>query len=89
MTKGLRLHAPILLTSALGPCLIRPSLLRPTEYFPNGDLQKYLSSSLIEKEARHIILQVLEGLQLMHDNGFVHRGLKLAVSSKTRTHAAL
>lgn len=51
------------------------------EYLPNGDLQNYLHSPLSEKEARHIVLQVLEGLQFMHDNGFTHRDLKPAVSS--------
>lgn len=51
------------------------------EYLPDGDLQKYLHSPLLEEEARHIILQVLEGLQFMHDNGFTHRDLKPAVSS--------
>ena len=50
------------------------------EYLPEGDLHKHLSSPLPENEAQHIVLQVLEGLHFMHDNGFTHRDLKPAVS---------
>ena len=50
------------------------------EYLPNGDLNKYLSSPLPEKEGQHIISQILEGLHFMHDKGFAHRDLKPAVS---------
>lgn len=54
------------------------------EYLPEGDLHKYLSTPLPEKEGQHIISQILEGLHFMHDNGFAHRDLKPAVSLATR-----
>lgn len=49
------------------------------EYFPYGDLQRYLTRPLPEREAREIISQVLEGLKHMHDNRFIHRDLKPGV----------
>ena len=54
------------------------------EYLPNGDLHQYLSSPLPEKESQQIVLQILEGLQFMHDVGFAHRDLKPAVSLTIR-----
>lgn len=44
-----------------------------------GDLQRYLTKPLPESEARRITFQVLEGLEFMHDNGFVHRDIKPGV----------
>lgn len=49
------------------------------EYLPDGDLHKYLNSPLPEKEGRHIVSQILEGLRFMHEIGFAHRDLKPAV----------
>jgi len=46
------------------------------EYLRYGDLQNYLGQPFPEVEARQIALQVTEGLQLMHENGFAHRDLK-------------
>jgi serine/threonine protein kinase len=54
------------------------------EYLPDGDLHKYLNSSIPEKEGQQIISQVLEGLDFMHKNGFAHRDLKPAVSLLSR-----
>jgi serine/threonine protein kinase len=53
------------------------------EYLELGDLQDYLRGKhkpLPEFEARGIMSQILEGLDLMHDNGFAHRDLKPNVS---------
>lgn len=49
------------------------------EYYEMGDLQRYLTRPLPEPEARRITFQVLEGLEFMHDNGFVHRDIKPGV----------
>ena len=50
------------------------------EYFPNGDLQRYIGSPLPENETQTIVSQILEGLDYMHQNKFTHRDLKPAVS---------
>ncbi|KAL3446883.1 kinase-like domain-containing protein [Aspergillus insuetus] len=49
------------------------------EYLELGDFQSYLQNNpkLPEIEVREIIFQVLDGLNLMHDNEFTHRDLKL------------
>ncbi|KAJ0424924.1 kinase-like domain-containing protein [Aspergillus carlsbadensis] len=49
------------------------------EYLDLGDLHSYLRNNpaLPEKEAREIIFQILDGINLMHDNEFTHRDLKL------------
>lgn len=54
------------------------------EYLPDGDLHKCLNSPLPEDEAQHIVFQILEGLDFMHNNGFAHRDLKPAVSLDVR-----
>ncbi|KAJ6127856.1 hypothetical protein N7471_009073 [Penicillium samsonianum] len=55
------------------------SLFIAMEYLQLGDLQGYLHDQkqpLPEFEAQGIMSQILEGLYLMHDNGFAHRDLK-------------
>lgn len=55
------------------------SLFIAMEYLELGDLQDYVlnqSQPLPEFEAQHIMSQILEGLGLMHENGYAHRDLK-------------
>jgi serine/threonine protein kinase len=53
------------------------------EYLESGDLATYLfhSQPLPESEAKDLSYQILDGLCMMHENGFAHRDLKPAVSS--------
>ena len=46
------------------------------EYFPLGDLDACLEQETPENEAREITSQLLEGLSIMHSQGFTHRDLK-------------
>ncbi|KAK1240314.1 hypothetical protein MKX08_007756 [Trichoderma sp. CBMAI-0020] len=48
------------------------------EYFPLGDLQKYMDKPglIDEVDVREISFQVLEGLSYMHREGFAHRDIK-------------
>ncbi|KAJ5717327.1 hypothetical protein N7488_002973 [Penicillium malachiteum] len=47
-----------------------------TEYFLLGDLQNYIHEPFLEREAQHITLQLLEGLDFMHSSGFAHYDLR-------------
>jgi serine/threonine protein kinase len=40
------------------------------EYFPLGTLDKFISEELEEEDARVISAQLLEGLKIMHEEGF-------------------
>lgn len=48
------------------------------EYFPLGDLQKFMDKPglIDEADVREISFQVLEGLSYMHREGFAHRDIK-------------
>lgn len=54
------------------------------EYVRHGDLFRYVKNGLPEEECRTIVLQVLQGLQFMHDAGYVHRDLKPQVGVHRR-----
>jgi serine/threonine protein kinase len=61
----------------------RDSIFITMEYCHHGDLHRYLLERrcLIVTEAQHLMYQILEGLHQMHENDFVHRDLKPAVST--------
>ena len=46
------------------------------EYFPLGDLQRYMDAPIPETQVKIIMFQLLEGLKIMHQNSFTHRDLK-------------
>ena len=47
------------------------------EYFELGDLEKFITSELTERDAKIIGRQLLEGLQVLHGYDLAHRDLKL------------
>jgi serine/threonine protein kinase len=48
------------------------------KYFQNGDLHKVIENfgPCTESGAKKITMQLLEGLDVMHEMGFTHRDLK-------------
>ena len=50
------------------------------EYISHGDLHHYLQVERSESEAKAITGQLLEGLLIIHQEGFAHRDLKPEVS---------
>lgn len=54
------------------------------DYHPKGDLFTYLAQngSLAENEASEITNQVLKGLEIMYEEGFVHRDIKPQVGNQ-------
>ena len=46
------------------------------EYFPLGDLERYMDRQSSKFQIKVIIRQLLEGLCIMHQNEFTHRDLK-------------
>lgn len=61
------------------------------EYFPLGDLQKYMDETepFDETDVREISFQVLEGLSYMHREGFAHRDIKPDVGSNCPSDTVL
>ena len=49
------------------------------EYFKEGDLSKHMGTPLPEETVQNISNQILEGLNVMHQQGIAHRDLKPAV----------
>ena len=49
------------------------------EYLAGSDLTKHIGAPLLQETVRNISKQVLEGLQVMHQQGIAHRDLKPAV----------
>ena len=55
------------------------------EYFPYGDLDQYIADGIRENEAIEIATDLLEGLKIMHAEGFAHRDLKPQVGFQVLT----
>jgi calcium/calmodulin-dependent protein kinase I len=64
------------LVSFLGKFETDRDVFLAMEYFERGDLAKYISSISNEEEVRQIATDLLEGLKIMHAEGFTHRDLK-------------
>ena len=50
------------------------------EYISHGDLRNYLEKERTEHEAKVVTRQMLEGLVVIHQEGFAHRDLKPEVN---------
>ena len=46
------------------------------EYISHGNLRNYLEVERTESEAKAVTRQLLEGLVIIHQEGFAHRDLK-------------
>ncbi|PVH83037.1 kinase-like protein [Cadophora sp. DSE1049] len=46
------------------------------EYLPLGTLKTFITDDLKEPDAKMISMQLLEGLKIIHEEGFAHRDLK-------------
>jgi Protein kinase domain len=51
------------------------------EYLEHGSLTEYINALFPESEVQDVVLQLSEGINFMHENGFAHRDLKPSVSS--------
>ncbi|TVY24038.1 Serine/threonine-protein kinase [Lachnellula hyalina] len=52
------------------------SIFLAMEYFPLGTLGAFIEKKINENDTRSIATQLLEGLHIMHSQGFTHRDLK-------------
>jgi len=52
------------------------------EYLEKGDLTRHIGTPLPQETVQNISKQILEGLQVMHQQGIAHRDLKPAVWSQ-------
>ena len=73
---GVMLHHPNIvhiigkeIDPVVGPCIVM-------EYIDGRDLNEYLREGRIHRHARKIILQLLKGMDYMHNKHVVHRDLK-------------
>ncbi|KAJ5888799.1 hypothetical protein N7495_008840 [Penicillium taxi] len=57
------------------------SIFIAMEHIEHGDLQSKLTGPLPEAEVRQISIQILRGLQHLHNNRFIHRDLKPEVTT--------
>ena len=55
------------------------SLYIAMEYLEEGDLTKHIHTPLPQETVQSISKQILEGLEVMHQQGMAHRDLKPAV----------
>jgi len=46
------------------------------EFFQLGDLDQYIATTIPEHGIKEITADLLEGLSIMHNEGFTHRDLK-------------
>jgi len=53
------------------------------EYLEEGDLTMHIGTPLSQETVQNISKQILEGLQVMHQQGIAHRDLKPAVWSSS------
>jgi len=51
------------------------------EYLPYGALSKYTTSALLEISIKEIAEDTLQGLKVMHKEGFTHRDIKPEVGN--------
>ena len=54
------------------------SIFLAMEYFPMGSLEDNISSGPPKVQVMDVMVQLLEGLEIMHAEGFAHRDLKPA-----------
>ena len=59
------------------------------EYYPLGDLAKYIDGTIMEDGAKQIASGILTALEIMHEEGFTHRDLKPQVKFLGRNYTLL